>query len=205
MNVWVKLLSPIELSGQLVPAGDWLPMTRPEAKQRLIRGQIEIPRPDVLQTVQELTDCAFVLIGANQQLKQKIRTLYPGVPIVSYTKGCPEYGRFLLWDISAKLRLDLILVGFQLLKKWQLAVPLGDYNTLAEDIGTEKGRREAKEIVKDLRVPIYDSRVMFVRQCPETRNLFDLWGGGGQLKFLEALYQSRPIVNALPPIWIYDN
>jgi len=205
--VWVKAKSivRVEEQGSLVTyyPGDWCQMGKQQAREYLSRNQVEILRPVVLQSVQDLHDCAIFLVNENMAEPDLsfFTASFPGVPVRKY-EGWPECNRFLLWNRSANLRRDLILTGFKLLEKWQLAVPLLDYDTLAESIGTEQEQQETAAIIHDLRVPIYDCRVLFVRQCKETRKLFELWNGEGQLSFLQALYQSRPVVNALPPTWV---
>jgi hypothetical protein len=182
--------------------GDWWPVGRQQARDGLRDGLLEILKPAVLQTVQDLTDCAIVLKGFTPELENSLVNRFPAVPIFPYGGTMPTSGRFLLWDTSANLRQDLILTGFGLLTKWQLAVPLLNYDTLASDVGMADEQAETKAVVHDLRVPIYNHRVLFVRQCQETRRLFELWQNGSELGFLQALYQARPIVNALPPSWI---
>ena len=205
--VWVKAKSIVRVdeAGQMktyVP-GDWCQMGKHQAREYLSRGQIEILRPAVLQSVQDLHDCSILTSEpVAEPALSNLAAMFPGVPIQMQNGTQPKQNRYLLWDQSANLRRDLILTGFKLLEKWQLAVPLLDYDTLAENIGTDQERQETKAIIHDLRVPVYDCRVLFVRQCKETRKLFRLWSDGTQLGFLQALYQAKPIVNALPPTWI---
>jgi hypothetical protein len=215
-KVWVraKTILNVEEDGKRVQyhPGDWCRMGRHQAKEYLQSNQIDILKSAILQTVQDLTDCAILLRGmaseqqssvlVAEQRRSLMAAKYPGVPIEEYTGYPDKYGRFLIWDQSAELRHDLILTGFHLLSKWQIAAPLLDYNILAESVGTAEERKETKVVIHDLRVPVYDSRVLFVRQCRETRKLFKLWAEGDDLAFLRALYQTRPIINALPPSWI---
>lgn len=106
-----------------------------------------------------------------------------------------------------ELRLDLMVVGFNLLKKWQLAVPLWDYETLASQVGSESERERTKAVIRDLRVPLRDTRLMFVRRSDSTRRLFDQWraectdGAHEQLAFLRALYTEKPLICDLPASW----
>lgn len=205
-QIWVRAKSILyaEKNGQMTSfyPGDWLQVGRKQARDGLRDGLLEILKPAVLQTVQDLTDCSIVIRGVlSENQRIDLASRFPGVPIENYAGWMPN-GRFLLWDMAANLRQDLILTGFGLLTKWQLAVPLLNYDTLAQDIGTADEQAETKAIIHDLRVPVYDSRVLFVRQCQETRRLFELWQTGSDLGFLRALYQARPVVNALPPSWI---
>lgn len=206
-QIWIRAKSILHVDDHGKPRrlypGDWYPVGRQQAREWLANGQCEILKPAVLQTVQDLTDCAILLKGhVSEQQRSLLVAKFPGVPVEDYVRSQVKHGRFLLWDATANLRQDLILTGFGLLAKWQMAIPLLNYDVLAQDIGTEAERRETKAIIHDLRVPVYDCRVMFIRQCQETRHLFELWQDGGELAFLQALYQARPIINALPPSWI---
>lgn len=206
-QVWVRAKSILhyDKAGTAMTAhpGDWAAVGRQQAREWLSNGQCEILKPAVLQTVQDLTDCAILIRGLlSESQRVSLAAKFPGVPIEPYWQYPVDHKRFLVWDPSANLRHELILTGFALLSKWQLALPLLNYDTLAGDIGTAEEQAETKAIIHDLRVPVYDCRLMFVRQCSETRRLFELWQAGGELAFLRALYQARPIVNALPPSWV---
>jgi hypothetical protein len=186
---------------------DWIEpglIGRQQAKALLAKDQIAILKPDVLRDIQDLTDCSILTRGLIYDSERTSLGLkYPAVPMAAFKEFPEERGRYLIWDMGAKLRHELILVGFDLLKNWQLAVPLLNYDTLAGNVGTPDEQAETKAIIHDLRVPVYDTRVIFARQCQETRRLFKLWDGS-QLGFLRALYQARPIVNALPPSWVME-
>jgi hypothetical protein len=112
----------------------------------------------------------------------------------------------LIWRTSFDFRLDLLLLGFQLLDKWQLAVPLWDYTTLAEHVGTAEDRELTRSVIRDLRVPLRDTRLLFVKRCDTTTELIRLWREGSetgneQLAFLRALYTTKPLVCDLPASW----
>jgi len=208
-KVWVKAKTIINTEEFGKPKryfpGQWLQLGKHDARKYLSMTppQIEILKPAVLQSVQDLSDCAIFFKG--EIVAHRINmlvALFPGTPVQQWEGTYPSCGRFLLWNTAANLDTSHILTGFKLLEKWQLAVPLFDYDVLAERIGTTQEQAETKAIIHDLRVPVYDSRVLFVRQCEETRKLFEMWQEGSQLKFLQALYQTRPVVNALPPSWV---
>jgi hypothetical protein len=98
----------------------------------------------------------------------------------------------------------LIPVGLNLLEKWEIAVPISDYNLLARDIGTDEERARTKELIHDLRVPVYDTRLIFARNCVAVEQLFEMWHkeqGDERLSFLRCLYVVKPYVLALPSIW----
>ena len=207
-EVWVQAIEIIHLEKggvtKTLHKGDWGTTSRGHARDLLARGAARILSPGILRDIQELNDCAIYLRGTVLDSSQsRLAVQYPGVPILPWS-GFPSanVGRFLLWDMSAPLRQELIVVGLGLLSKWQIACPLLSYDTLAQNIGTEVERIETRAVIHDLRVPVYNPKVIFARQGEETKRLFELWNSGGELSFLRALYQARPIVNALPPSWV---
>lgn len=207
-DVWVQAINIVHLEKNgvtrtLLP-GDWGQMGKHQAKELLAKGAARILSPGILRDVQELTDCAIYVRGTIlDSSRERIATQHPGVPVLPWS-GYPttEVGRFLLWDMSAPLRHELIVTGLGLLKGWQLAVPLLNYDTLAGNIGTEQERAATKAIIHDLRVPAYNPKVIFARQGEETRKLFSLWSDGAELSFLRAIYQARALTLALPPSWV---
>jgi len=97
-------------------------------------------------------------------------------------------------------------VGFGLLDVWELAVPLCDYQTLAIHLGSDEEKERTKAVIRDLRVPLYDTRLMFVKHCQNTVDLFSRWqkeceSSDERLAFLRALYQVKPFILALPMTW----
>lgn len=205
-KVWVQAKSILRADkhGQVTTyhPGDWLQVGRQQAKEWLKNDQCTILKPAVLQSVQDLTDCSIVLKNHTAELRNFLMNKFPAVPVEIYDGNLPDSTRFLLWDTTANLNQTFILTGFGLLTKWQMAVPLLDYDTLAQDIGTAGERKTTEAVIHDLRVPVYDIRIMFVRRCRTTNELFELWQDGTHLGFLQALYQARPIINALPPSWV---
>ena len=104
-------------------------------------------------------------------------------------------------------RVDLLVVGFNLLKKFQMAVPIRDYKLLASQIGTEAQREQAVAVLRDLRVPLRDTRLVFMRRCSATKDLMKLWselttaGQDERLAFMMAFYTVKPLVCDLPASW----
>ena len=131
-------------------------------------------------------------------VKNEIQVIEPGHAIFQKT---------LYLDGPSCFRFDLLTAGFNIIERWQCAVPLWSYTELANQIGTEEEREKTRVVIRDLRVPYYDTRVMFVRDCQDTRRLMELWGqeriagGDDRLAFLRALYQVKPTICALPVEW----
>lgn len=117
------------------------------------------------------------------------------------------FPRTLFWDTSLRPRAELLGVGFRLLDNWQVAAPIWDYDQLAQHVGTPDDREKTKAVVRDLRVPVYDTRLIFFRRCLETQELYGRWleeragGGDEKLAFLRAVYLVKPLICALPASW----
>lgn len=119
------------------------------------------------------------------------------------------YSETLLWVPEFEPRMDHLMQGYNLLKRWQVAVPLWDYDVLARDVGSDEERVHTETVIRDLRVPLRDTRLVFVRRCPDTRRLVETWhaerarfpGGEDKLAFLRALYLVKPLVCDLPTVW----
>ena len=94
-----------------------------------------------------------------------------------------------------------------LLDTWEIIVPMWDYSELAAGIGTEEQRAKVKATVRDLRVPLYDTRLMFVRKTDSTERLFAEYnkelsaGMDDKLAFLLALYRVKPFIMPTPLTW----
>jgi hypothetical protein len=203
--VWVQLTKSKRLSPGGVHAdyqpGDWVKVGKQLALQWIANGEAIAPFPDAIQ-VEEPEGTAGIMHNGDPG---KLPSL--GVPFDTY-----EGARFLrwdktcFWDVSVPVRHALFAVGFSLLNTWQLAVPLWDYRVLARDDpdSTDQEKEITARAIRDLRVPMYDTRLIFARRCEEVRLLLEYWeaeGGVGRLAFLRALYRAKPLVCALPVTW----
>lgn len=116
--------------------------------------------------------------------------------------------RMLLWMPSAKINLEAFDPVLQWLDRWEVAVPLRPYSTLAQHIGSEEERAVSQPLLLDLRQPVYDSRVVLIRNCPRARRLIQTWarqemreGEDADLAFLRAVWHVKPLILALPKTW----
>lgn len=207
-KVWIqaKAILNVEDGGKMkrIHPGDWVEVGQHDARRWLAEGKCVIHQISARETVQDLFDCAISLRNGDAET---VRNRYPGLDITE--DGGFHAPRMLFWDATAKMRPELILVGFGLLQHgWQVVVPLVDYDTLARDVGSAEDRRRTEEMIHDLRVPVYDPRVVFARRCEATRELMAAWkkekAGHDGLAFLRALHRVKPLVNALPPFWIKE-
>ncbi len=99
----------------------------------------------------------------------------------------------------------LLARGFGFLTTWEAAAPVWSYETLAADVATGDERKATEALIGDLRVPLYETGLLFVRRCENSERLLNLWreeGGDERLAFLRALYQVKPLFLALPRSWL---
>jgi len=116
-----------------------------------------------------------------------------------------------LW-VGNKLEVpwERVPAGFAFLEKWELAVPIWRWGTLAAAVGEEAERVLSEKLLLDLRVPLYDPRLLFLRGCQSTLELLlayaqeSLLGRNRLLAFSRALSRVKPIFCALPTSWLLD-
>lgn len=193
--------------------GDFVPLRNQALRYYLANGQVELSKHIDYGNALALDGCGLVIPkGAVDAARKYIaRGILRDIEIHPGVMGLP-FPRSLLWDGTSKIRIDLVPVGFHRLNTgWQVAAPVHSYQTLARDLGDDTDRKTTKDVIRDLRVPVYDTRMVFVRRCGDTERLMEVWrresamGGNDMLAFLRALYIVKPTICALPPTWIKGN
>lgn len=176
-----------------------------QLRELLATGGIELPCDFILSAVYDFSDCGVVVTSGSDEYARGV--IARDIPVI--TGNSLEYPRTLLWDTTAKLRADLVSVGFdRLAHGWQIAIPLASYRTLARDIGDDAGREVTEGVIHDLRVPFFDVRAMFIRKCATTEKLMETYTAEllvntePRLAFMRALYKVKPILCALPATWV---
>ena len=201
--MWVQLrtIKHVEEHGKVKSKqpGDWVNVGKQQALRWLADLSAYIPAQKITELTSE--DCGLYIRG---KAPTDLELSESKLGITEGDGAELKYPKTLLWKPSLRLRGELVPVGFHLLTKWQLAVPLWDYKELACHIGTEEERERTEAVIRELRVPLYDTRLMFVKRCGDTRRLIDVWQaeeGDERLAFLRALYQVNPLILALPITW----
>lgn len=185
--------------------GDWVNVGKQTALLWQARGDAEIPQGTVYRHL-TVPGSGVLVRGDIEAARQRLRGYQARIEI---EEGAPRlpFKYTVIYTPSALLRQDLVPVGLSFLDTWQLAVPMWDYEELALNAGTDADRQRTQEAIRDLRVPMYDTRLMFVRQCEDTERLIAAWrsemagGGDERLAFLRALYAIKPLILALPMTW----
>jgi len=178
-----------------------------EIRKRLAAGEIELATSIGKVRVYRVEECGVVTTDS-KLTGEALGTHGIGLEITHSEDYTLKYLYTLFWN-GGSLRTELLPISFELLKKWEIAIPIGDFNVLAANVGSEVDRRLTKSVLGDLRVPLYDVRQIYARRCSAVQTLLDAWkleqekvpGGDSRLAFLRALYVNPLLILALPPSW----
>lgn len=202
MAVWVQLTQPIHLEerGRMVQKhpGDWILVGRQYARQLVVDGKALSPFPETTVVEEPEGTVGIMVFGKGDAPDIGIEVAHDAAWEMRWHKTA-------FFDVGAKVNPVFFAIGFGLINQWELAVPLWDYRHLARDEDTVQEELEyTARVVRDLRVPLYDVRLVFARRCEATRRLFEAWeeeGGDTRLSFLRALYRTKPLILSLPCTW----
>jgi len=81
---------------------------------------------------------------------------------------------------------------------------------LAKDVGTPAERKRTKKVTLDLRIPLCEPGLLFIRSSEAGRALLERWraecqqGSDERLAFLRALHIVKPKFCALPRSWLAE-
>lgn len=185
--------------------GDWVNVGKQQARLWLSRGDAVLPGGNGHAEI--TSEESGIVVTGSVEFARRTLEVYGDQLQIEETEPTLIYEHTMIWDTSLHIQREMVPVGFSFLDTWQLAVPLWDYTQLAVSVGKPDERDRTAEVIRDLRVPLYDTRLMFVKRCPDTVKLFDLWlsdvedGEDVKLSFLRALYKVKPYVLALPVTW----
>lgn len=214
MSVWVHCIGGVlydehGVQKQALP-GDWIQIGKHQARQLLLQGTVEIPAPHRRADVQDLDKCG-VVVRADEMPDVKV------FGALRHVLGEPSlpYDYTVLWTPSLAITQQGFEVGLLRLNSaelgaedsWEALATLVGLSVLAKDVGTTEEQEKTKEAVGDLRLPVYDTRLLWIRKTSATENLIEKWvaelaeGADEQHAFLRALYSSRVMMCTLPPGW----
>ncbi len=128
---------------------------------------------------------------------------------LAVTVGEPSiaYERTLIVGAGVNVPWPLLDAAWDWLERWDCAAPLWRYGVLAQNVGGPSERERTEVITRDLRIPLYATELLFVRQSEATEQLLTVWqaeDGDERLAFLRALYQVKPLFLALPRSWLSE-
>lgn len=195
--------------------GDWVEVGKQTALLWLNDGSAEIPGPDAskMEVVKELigTGCGVRMRheGSAASLEQSFGNCLRALKFSLGSIALP-YQYTMLWDPSAGVTPQQVLIGFSQITAeekgqltWEMVARLTGSH-LARDTGSEAERAKTKALIGDLRVPVYDTRILWVRKTKKTEELIERWataikeGENEAHAFLRALYTEGILLCTLP-------
>lgn len=208
-KVWVQVRQTVYYDNGGTQAvahpGDWIEIGKHQARMLLAKGSVAIPEPSRLHAVQDYSDCGVVVRA--EELPDT-----PGPDRLQFVLGDPSlpFAHTVIWEPSLAAQPTAIENGLVLLRGgegWEMLAMVVDESTRAADVGSEDERRQTEAVVGDLRIPVYDTRLLWVRETPATSALVEAWAkeleGGADERhaFLRALYSARVMLYTLPQGW----
>jgi hypothetical protein len=124
------------------------------------------------------------------------------------------FDKTLITTPGTRVPWDLLPAAWRLLDKWDALIPLWRYDATAESAGTVGEREETRLIVRDIRVLLHATELLFVRRNEAGEALVESWvrecappdlpegGVDKRLAFLRALYRVKPRLCVLPTSWL---
>jgi len=184
--------------------GDWVQVGRQTANLWISRGQAIIPG---IKGFAEISDKDVGVVTPDGGFVQQLIDGKADIKVVQSDEPRIEFPYTVWVHPTIILRPNIIQVGVGLLSTWELCVPLQSYERLAANLGSNEQQEYLKSIIHDLRVPVYSTQLMFLKDCENCRQLVDVWNDErgklpDEMAFLAALYQVKPFVLALPSTWL---
>lgn len=197
--MWVQLLKVRQVERNGVPTmyqiGDWVEIGKHDALMWIADGAAVVgPRAQHAL----MPNCGVCAIG------NEIPYQVMGLPITCKSIPTITHPKTLVLAPPGKLKLGFVPLGFYHLAKFDVCVPLWDLRTMASEIGMADDQARTKAVLPDLRVPIYDTRLLWIRDSVEGRTFISAWNaepGERRLAFLRTLFTHPLKILALPPMW----
>lgn len=190
--------------------GDWLQVQSRDLLRYQAEGKIRTPA-EILKGTFDFMNAGVLRVGA---------TPPPVLPLGDYglKQDASEYPalpwRYTLLTARAVVSVQNAALGFLRVEErtgydaWELAAQLQNDYPMAEERGTPEERALTLATLGDLRLPLYDTTLLWVRRTEATLDLIGAWteelrsGADRDQSFLRALYTRRVLVATLPPAWV---
>lgn len=133
---------------------------------------------------------------------------------VSYGEPDIPYEHTFLWNPLVPVSPQLLNYGWLRISKdnppqerWEMAATLLRIELTAADVGTAEEKQGTEKLIGDLRLPVYESGLLWIRQCPNSQKVIRSYakyldkGVHRYHAFLRALYSERAMLCTLPLDW----
>lgn len=217
MHVRLNEAKSIRRKGQIqhYEPGDWVQVGRHLGLQWLAEGSASIPGLENVEALAgDLETCA-VLVRGSVALAKPIRSKYWGLTIEKWG-GTLIKERNLVWNPQEiMLSPDQAIVGFARIAEtsgdyddWDVAAMLLSDQAMAVHFGNKAEQQKTKKVIGDLRVPVYNTAAVWLRNTARAKQLVAAWwtevdkGANEHHAFLRAVYSTQPLICTLPAGWV---
>lgn len=211
-SMWIQLLKHQRMENKGIyksyNPGDWIEVGKQTAMLWISQGIAKNPKYDLSKEYVDNTAGIVLVNTVNERLLNNITQDIKHIGTQQSDKPAMLYSENMIWSNGIGIKRELVSIGFKLLNNWQIVLPLYDYDILATHLGTDDEKSYVKSVIHDLRVPVYNTNLMFIRRCDETRELLNQWEleqklvGNLSLSFHVAMYKIKPVLCALPTRWV---
>ena len=219
---WVKLrrVKNIRIRGSLKTyhAGDSVEVGKQTALQWVLDGTAEDPFGQVgppLRTEDiQKRGSEYGLRIRGDKSSAIIAALSKILRQVSYGPPALPYKYTLIWRPDKGTDERIVRYGFMRVMEgakgvdaWELAASLVSTSMLAEAVGTFEEQQKTLKVVGDLRLPVYESRLVWARKTPAALKVVEAWaaelraGGDEHHSFLRALFKNSALLCTIPGDW----
>lgn len=212
--MWIQLKSKqyIEKQGtqKTYHVGDWVDVGKFLALKLIESGQAHIPNQEINGEYLDYTAGIAVLGNKlEENTRKQIETTVNKLSFAFIDKPELPFSETMIYDSSfTKIRPELIGIGFYWLQNFEVIAPIFDYEQLAIHIGSDNDRRLTKEVVEEMRIPVYDDKLLFVRRSEKTKALIKSYNDfrkeikEPKLALLCAIYEHKPLLLPMPTTWM---
>jgi len=211
---WVKTIRPIsryDLSGayRCYMPGDWFECHNQERRKLARDGFIEGHLAGISVNFAEL-DAGVLALG--RRVPEDMFERY-GIELQHSDTITLPWERTLLWRTGTRMTPEGAALGLMRIdaenssSAWEMAAMLKGETLLVRDVGTELEQERTLEVLGDLRLPVYETGVLWVRRTETTEEVIRLWqsevadGADVQHAFIRTIYTHPVILCTLPPNW----
>ena len=197
---------------KLYNPGDWFEVRNQELLQLQALGQIRTTA-EALKATFDFSQCGILWRGSLTSLDAPRLQEYGIATEESATLALP-WKYTLLGHPPAVLTAQNIALGFVRIEDgkdwdaWEMAACLADGLPLAQAHGSDAEKQRTLDVVGDLRIPLYNTTMLWVRRTDTTAALIADWeaelnaGADERHAFARALYTRRVRMCTLPPNWV---
>jgi len=195
--------------------GDWVKVGKQAATLWLSDGSAEVPGPDAskMKVIKTLLGPGCGVRMWPKRTEVELESSFGNcLKALEFSSGpiALPYQYTMLWHPTARVTPQQVLIGFSQIApqeheqlSWEMVARLAG-NKLARDVGSKIEQAKTEALIGDLRIPVYDTRVLWVRRTKATTGLVSQWtksmeaGEDEAHAFLRVLYVAGILLCTLP-------